>query len=130
MAQVLDNSAPLVRWLQRASAKTRRTASVCSGAFLLAAAGLLEHKRATTHSLMCDMMGQRFPTVQSVLADQARMSPRNFARVYKQKNWPYAGQGRLRCSGSRQRGACSKTRPVTSTRSRGCVASATRSACA
>jgi transcriptional regulator GlxA family with amidase domain len=64
MAQVLDNSAPLVRWLRRASGRTRRTASVCSGAFLLAAAGLLDHKRATTHWLMFDMMGQRFPSVQ------------------------------------------------------------------
>ncbi|MBU0830255.1 MAG: DJ-1/PfpI family protein [Gammaproteobacteria bacterium] len=64
MAHVLDNSAPLVRWLRLASGKTRRTTSVCSGAFLLAAAGLLDHKRATTHWLMFDMMGQRFPTVQ------------------------------------------------------------------
>ena len=64
MARVLDQSAPLVRWLRRAAGKTRRTTSVCSGAFLLAAAGLLDHKRATTHWLMFDMMGQRFPTVQ------------------------------------------------------------------
>jgi len=64
MAHVLDNSATLVRWLRRASGKTRRTASVCSGAFLLAAAGLLDHKRATTHWLMFDMMSQRFPMVQ------------------------------------------------------------------
>ena len=61
---MLDQSAPLVRWLRRAAGKTRRTTSVCSGAFLLAAAGLLDHKRATTHWLMFDMMGQRFPTVQ------------------------------------------------------------------
>ena len=64
MAQVLDHSESLVRWLRRASGKTRRTTSVCSGAFLLAAAGLLDHKRATTHWLMFEMMGQRFPTVQ------------------------------------------------------------------
>ena len=64
MAQVLDHSESLVRWLRRASGKTRRTTSVCSGAFLLAAAGLLDHKRATTHWLMFELMGQRFPTVQ------------------------------------------------------------------
>ncbi|MEJ8825895.1 DJ-1/PfpI family protein [Variovorax humicola] len=64
MAQVLDHAALLVKWLRRAAGKTRRTASVCSGAFLLAAAGLLDHKRATTHWLMFDMMGQRFPSVQ------------------------------------------------------------------
>lgn len=64
MDEVLDRSAPLVKWLRRASGRARRTASVCSGAFLLAAAGLLDHKRATTHWLMFDMMGQRFPAVQ------------------------------------------------------------------
>ncbi|MEJ8846136.1 GlxA family transcriptional regulator [Variovorax rhizosphaerae] len=64
MARVLDQSAPLIQWLRRASGKTRRTISVCSGAFLLAAAGLLDHKRATTHWLMFDMMGQRFPSVE------------------------------------------------------------------
>lgn len=64
MDVVLDQSAPLVQWLRRASAKTRRTASVCSGAFLLAAAGLLDHKRATTHWLMFDRMNERFPTVE------------------------------------------------------------------
>ena len=64
MASVLDDSAPLIQWLRRASGRTRRTASVCSGAFLLAAAGLLDDKRATTHWLMFDMMNRRFPRVQ------------------------------------------------------------------
>lgn len=64
MIPVLDHSGPLVRWLRRAARSTRRTASVCSGAFLLAAAGLLDHKRATTHWLMCDAMNERFPAVQ------------------------------------------------------------------
>lgn len=64
MASVLDDSAALVKWLRRASGKARRTASVCSGAFLLAAAGLLDEKKATTHWLMFEMMGERFPSVQ------------------------------------------------------------------
>ncbi|MET4577675.1 GlxA family transcriptional regulator [Ottowia thiooxydans] len=64
MAQVLEDAAPLVQWLKRAAVKTRRTASVCSGAFLLASAGLLDQKRATTHWLLFDMMRDRFPTVQ------------------------------------------------------------------
>lgn len=64
MAQVLDHSEALIKWLRRAAGKSRRTASVCSGAFLLAAAGLLDRKRATTHWLMFDMMRERFPAVQ------------------------------------------------------------------
>ncbi|WP_084651904.1 GlxA family transcriptional regulator [Ottowia thiooxydans] len=64
MAQVLGESEALIEWLRRAAGRTRRTASVCSGAFLLASAGLLDQKRATTHWLMFDMMRERFPTVQ------------------------------------------------------------------
>lgn len=39
----------LVRWLVHAAARSRRVGSVCSGAFLLAQAGLLDGRRATTH---------------------------------------------------------------------------------
>jgi transcriptional regulator GlxA family with amidase domain len=39
----------LIEWIMRASATARRTASVCTGAFLLARAGLLDGRRATTH---------------------------------------------------------------------------------
>jgi len=64
MASVLDSSGPLVQWLRRAAGRSSRTVSVCSGAFLLAAAGLLDNKRATTHWMMFDMLSQRFPSVQ------------------------------------------------------------------
>jgi len=39
----------LLDWIARASAGAKRTASVCTGAFLLARAGLLDGRRATTH---------------------------------------------------------------------------------
>jgi len=44
-------SEPLRRWLKRAAGSVRRIGSVCSGAFLLAHAGLLDGRRAATHWL-------------------------------------------------------------------------------
>ncbi|MDB5847947.1 MAG: Transcriptional regulator, AraC family with amidase-like domain [Rhodoferax sp.] len=63
IAEVLDHADLLVAWLRKGARVARRTTSVCSGAFLLAAAGLLNHKRAATHWAMCDMLSQRFPAV-------------------------------------------------------------------
>lgn len=53
----------LLRWLQRSARRACRTGSVCSGAFVLAAAGLLDGKRATTHWSACDELARRFPEV-------------------------------------------------------------------
>ncbi|MDH4248221.1 MAG: DJ-1/PfpI family protein [Deltaproteobacteria bacterium] len=57
------SDASLVRWIATTSARTRITASVCTGAFLLAAAGLLNGKRATTHWEDQDDLARRFPQV-------------------------------------------------------------------
>jgi transcriptional regulator GlxA family with amidase domain len=51
----------IVRWLGRA--KARRVASVCSGAFLLAAARRLDGRRATTHWNSTDDFRRRYPRV-------------------------------------------------------------------
>src|SRR5689334_1341959 len=53
----------LVGWVRRAAPRTRRVASVCSGAFVLAAAGLLDGRRATTHWSACDELSRLFPRV-------------------------------------------------------------------
>lgn len=55
--------AAFVRAISRAPARARRVASVCSGAFLLAQAGLLEGKRATTHWRRAAQLAQMFPGV-------------------------------------------------------------------
>jgi transcriptional regulator GlxA family with amidase domain len=55
--------AAFVDWIRRRSARARRTASVCSGAFLLAEAGLLEGRRAVTHWHRCTEFSKRFPNV-------------------------------------------------------------------
>lgn len=49
--------------IRSAAAGARRTASVCLGAFLLAAAGLLDGRRAATHWRYCDQLRARYPAI-------------------------------------------------------------------
>jgi transcriptional regulator GlxA family with amidase domain len=51
----------LVAWLRTRGPQTRRLVSVCTGAFLLAEAGLLDGHRVTTHWFHCDALAARFP---------------------------------------------------------------------
>ena len=51
----------LTDFIARASTHARRTASICTGAILLAAAGLLKGKRATTHWAYAETFANRFP---------------------------------------------------------------------
>lgn len=53
----------LVDWVRQQAAQARRVASVCTGAFLLAAAGVLDGRRAATHWMHCARLAQRFPAV-------------------------------------------------------------------
>ncbi|WP_225788730.1 GlxA family transcriptional regulator [Pseudomonas sp. Marseille-P8916] len=64
ICEALDSHSELVAWLNHAAPRVRRVASVCSGAFLLAKAGLLDGCRAATHWAMCDTLQQRFPALE------------------------------------------------------------------
>ena len=55
--------ARLVEWLKLRAGAARRTASVCTGAFLLAATGLLDRRRAATHWDYCDLLRRLHPDV-------------------------------------------------------------------
>jgi transcriptional regulator GlxA family with amidase domain len=53
----------LLAWLRRAAGAVERMTSVCSGAFVLAAAGLLDGKRATTHWQGVEQLARMHPRV-------------------------------------------------------------------
>jgi transcriptional regulator GlxA family with amidase domain len=53
----------LVRWVERTAGRSRRVASVCTGAYMLAAAGLLDGRRAATHWAAVDDLARRHPAI-------------------------------------------------------------------
>jgi transcriptional regulator GlxA family with amidase domain len=60
-----DMSPPsaVIDWLRQIAPETRRYGSVCSGAFFLAAAGLLDGKRVTTHWAVADRLAGAYPSI-------------------------------------------------------------------
>src|SRR5262249_24924530 len=49
--------------VRRIAPRARRVASICSGAFVLAQAGLLDGRTATTHWAFCEQLGRDFPKI-------------------------------------------------------------------
>jgi transcriptional regulator GlxA family with amidase domain len=59
-----EDDPSLIEWIAEAAGRSRRVASVCSGALLLARAGLLTGRRATTHWATCAEFARRYPEVE------------------------------------------------------------------
>ncbi len=53
----------VLSWLRETVPTTRRYGSICSGAFFLAATGLLDGKRVTTHWALADRLAQAYPSI-------------------------------------------------------------------
>src|SRR5262249_59522647 len=60
---VVERNAAIVPWLKRRSKCGVAVASVCSGVGLVAAAGLLDGKRATTHWGLAERFREKYPRV-------------------------------------------------------------------
>jgi transcriptional regulator GlxA family with amidase domain len=58
-----EPSPDLITWLRNHAPDATRVISVCTGAFLLAEAGLLDGRRATTHWFQCERLARQFPEV-------------------------------------------------------------------
>lgn len=63
MEEALDKNEAFIPWIQDRYAEGAEVASLCMGAFLLAATGILNGKRATTHWIGIDQFREMFPEV-------------------------------------------------------------------
>src|SRR5690606_39522672 len=70
----------LMQWI-RAAARARRVASVCTGAFLLAAAGVLDGKRVTTHWAFTAQLAREFPRVSVERSEERRVGTESRFRL-------------------------------------------------
>lgn len=61
--RVINRDGRVLDWIRNRSANTRRIVSTCTGIYLLAAAGVLDDRRATTHWRFADDVRRRYPKV-------------------------------------------------------------------
>lgn len=54
---------PVLDWIRLQARKARRIGGICTGAFVLAEAGLLNYRRATTHWYFCQQLAAKYPKV-------------------------------------------------------------------
>jgi transcriptional regulator GlxA family with amidase domain len=73
----LEQNRAAVAWLRRAFASGAEVASACTGTFVLAEAGLLDGRTATTHWAFQPLLAARYPKIrvapQAVIVDQGRI---------------------------------------------------------
>ncbi len=65
----IKDNLPLISWIQKQYRNGAEIASICTGAFLLASAGLLDGKKCSTHWSAADSFRNMFPKV-NIQADQ------------------------------------------------------------
>ncbi|MDX2181540.1 MAG: DJ-1/PfpI family protein [Bryobacteraceae bacterium] len=58
-----ENTLGLLDWIRLRAGETRRYGSICTGAFVLAQAGILDGRRATTHWYFCQQLQRDYPKV-------------------------------------------------------------------
>jgi len=79
-AQFGRTNGAVVDWVRRAYADGAQVVSACTGSFLLAEAGLLDDREATTHWAFIDLMRSEYPRVR-VLADRVLVSASDDHRI-------------------------------------------------
>jgi transcriptional regulator GlxA family with amidase domain len=63
-AELASKNPALVEFIRATAPRARRVASICTGTFFLAAAGLLNHRRVTTHWMYSERLAAAYPSIQ------------------------------------------------------------------